>query len=117
MGRTLEITELPAAVEAFVSGWQAGRADEVTALFADDAVVEDEGHGHHGRDAIGAWIDREIHRFTTTVSFRGAREEDGIVTAVYRTEGDFPGGVVDIEYRVRLDDDGRITALEFVPVG
>lgn len=114
MGKTRENAELPAAVHGFVDGWQAREADKVEALFADDAVVSDEGRTHRGRDEIRTWIDESINLFTTTLTFLRAREVDGAVGASYRLEGDFPGGLVELEYRFRLDADGRIVQLDFV---
>lgn len=115
MSTTVEYTELPTAVQGFADGWQAREADAVDALFTDDAVVTDEGRTHRGRTEIRAWIDESINLFSTTLTFLGAREVNGTVGASYRLEGDFPGGVVDLEYRFRLDEQGRIVELDFAP--
>lgn len=115
MAKKLENAELPDAVHEFVDGWQGREADKVEALFTDDAVVSDEGRTHRGRDEIRTWIDESIDLFTTTLTFLGAREVEGMVGASYRLEGDFPGGVVNLEYQFRLDDEGRIVKLDFAP--
>ncbi|WP_125131270.1 nuclear transport factor 2 family protein [Microbacterium sp. 10M-3C3] len=113
MDKKLEQSELPEAARAFVDGWQGRDADKVAALFADDAVVSDEGRTHRGAAEIRGWIDGSINLFTTTLTFLGAREVEDMVGASYRLEGDFPGGVVDLEYQFRLDADGRIRQLDF----
>lgn len=113
MSRNLESSELPAAARDFVDGWQGRDADKVEALFAPDAVVSDQGETHRGLDEIRAWIHKEINLFTTTLTFLRAREVDGMVGASYRLEGDFPGGVAELEYQFHLADDGRIVKLDF----
>ena len=113
MSKELNNKELPAAVHGFVDGWQGGDAEKVEALFAENAVVTDEGRTHRGRDEINAWIDSTIDLFSTTLTFLGGREVDGMVGASYRLEGDFPGGSVELEYQFQLDDEGRIVRLDF----
>ncbi|MBF4461758.1 MULTISPECIES: nuclear transport factor 2 family protein [unclassified Rathayibacter] len=115
MSNKLEDNELPAAVRGFVDGWQGGDADKVGALFAENAVVSDQGETHRGLDEIRGWINKDINLFTTTLSFLRAREVDGMVGASYRLEGDFPGGVADLEYQFHLNDDGQIVQLDFAP--
>lgn len=115
MSKTLTSDDLPAAARGFVDGWQAGDADKVEALFAENAVASDQGETFRGQKEIRKWIDDSIHLFTTTLTFLGAREADGMVGASYRLEGDFPGGVAELEYQFRLDDEGRIVQLDFAP--
>lgn len=113
MSKELKSTELPAAVRGFVDGWQSGDADRVEALFTHDAVVTDEGRTHRGADEIRTWIRNTIHLFSTTLTFLGGREVDGMVGASYRLKGNFPGGVVDLEYQFHLNDDGQVVQLNF----
>ncbi|ARJ03950.1 hypothetical protein GCM10010988_26290 [Cnuibacter physcomitrellae] len=113
MSKALEYEELPAAVHGFVDGWQGRDAAGVEALFADEAVVSDEGHTYRGLDEIRGWVRGSIDLFTTTLTFLRGREDDGMVGASFRLEGDFPGGVVELEYRFRLDEEGRIVRLDF----
>lgn len=113
MSEELESTELPVAVRGFVDGWQGRDPDAVEALFAEDAVVSDQGETHRGLAEIRTWIDHDIDLFTTTLTFLRTREVDGMVGASYRLEGDFPGGVAELEYQFRLSDDGKIVRLDF----
>ena len=113
METKLDKTTLPAAVLGFVDGWQGRDAEKVESLFTENAVVSDEGHTYRGRDEINAWIRNSINLFTTTLSFLGAREVEGMVGASYRLEGDFPGGVVELEYQFHLDAEGQIAKLDF----
>jgi len=113
MSSELKDEELPAAVHGFVDGWQSGDADKVEALFTEDAVVTDEGQTHRGQAEIRSWVRKTINLFSTTLTFLRGREVDGMVGASYRLEGDFPGGVVDLEYQFRLNDKGQIVQLDF----
>jgi hypothetical protein len=115
MSKTLKNDELPAAVHGFVDGWQGREAGKVEALFAENAVVTDQGETHRGLDEIRTWINEAINLFTTTLTFLGAREVDGMVGASYRLEGDFPGGVAELEYQFHLNDEGQIVQLDFAP--
>lgn len=115
MSRDLTIDELPAAVHGFVNGWQAHDAEKVESLFTDSAVVSDEGRTYRGRDEIRGWISGSIDLFSTTLTFLRAREDAGMVGASYRLEGDFPGGVVELEYQLWLNEAGRIEKMEFAP--
>lgn len=113
MSKTLKNNELPAAVHGFVDGWQGREAGKVEALFAENAVVTDQGETHRGLDEIRTWINEAINLFTTTLTFLDAREVAGMVGASYRLEGDFPGGVAELEYQFHLNDDGQIVQLDF----
>lgn len=115
MSKELKKEDLPATVHGFVDGWQGGDADKVASLFADSAVASDQGETHRGLDEIRAWIKKDINLFTTTLTFLRAREVDGMVGVSYRLEGDFPGGVADLEYQFHLDGDGKIVELDFAP--
>lgn len=113
MSTELKIDELPAAVQGFVDGWQGRDAQKVESLFATEAKVSDEGRTHDGIDEIRTWITESIDLYSTTLTFLRAREVDGMVGSSYRLEGDFPGGVVELEYQFTLDDEGRIIQLDF----
>ena len=115
MSKELKNDELPAAAHGFVDGWQAGEADKVEAQFAENAVAVDQGETFRGKKEIRRWIDEAIHLFTTTLTFLGAREVDGMVGASYRLEGDFPGGVAELEYQFHLNEEGKIVKLDFAP--
>lgn len=79
------------------------------ALFAADAVVEDDGHVHRGIDAIRAWRTsvppvRYDVRATTTAA-------DGATVARVEVSGDFPGSPIDLTHTFGVTVDGRIGAL------
>jgi hypothetical protein len=79
-----------------------GGSDRVTACFAEDTVVRDEGRDIHGQGAIRVWA-AEVRRKYRFHAEAAAAEEvaDRTVVAAHLT-GDFPGNPVDLGYRFRL---------------
>ena len=82
--------------------------DAYFAQFAADATVEDEGHEHHGVDAIRAWRSE-----VPTVSYevRDVRNDGGEHVARALIAGDFPGSPVELDFHFTFTDDGRIESL------
>lgn len=83
-------------------------ADPYFAQFAKDAIAEDEGHEHHGIDAIRAW--RQAAPLVTytvgDVVFRGGEH-----VAHAEIAGDFPGSPVTLAFHFTFTDDGHIQTL------
>lgn len=93
------------------------RRDTPTALatFTDDARVVDDGHEFVGTDEIRRFLDTAAAEFTfTRTLLRAESEGDGGWLVINHIEGDFPGGVVDLRYRFRLEGD-RIAELLIAP--
>lgn len=82
--------------------------DAYFAQFAADAVVEDEGHEHHGVDAIRAWRS-EVPAVSYEV--RGIRGADGEHIARASIAGDFPGSPVELDFHFTFTDDALIDCL------
>ncbi|WP_241383515.1 nuclear transport factor 2 family protein [Rhodococcus sp. CH91] len=111
------IARCPDAVRAYMTLATGDDRPAATVLFAEDAHVTDDGVDHRGRDGIRTWLDRVAGEFsytTTPVSVYGDAHSDR-VTIRCRIEGDFPGGVVDLDYDFRLDTSGRIASLVIAP--
>lgn len=86
--------------------------DSLVALFADDAVVIDDEKTWTGAAEIRAWRDSaaSVYEYTTdVVDVRAAGH--GEYAARVHLEGNFPGGVVDLDYRFNIDGQ-RIRRLE-----
>ena len=113
MSHTLSVNELPATVQRYLELSEGEKSLQAADLFADDAVVSDEGRLHHGRDEIRAWMAEANAAYAYTSTFLGARESDGTIGVTFHLVGDFPGGVVDLEYQFQLDDEARIKPLHF----
>ena len=89
--------------------------EAVLALFAEDAVVVDEGQTMEGREAIRDWRKGAVSRYTYTTEIIGGEQLGPHHYLVRgRLTGDFPGGVVDLGWDFTLDD-GRITRLVIAP--
>ncbi|MCJ0978914.1 nuclear transport factor 2 family protein [Rhodococcus sp. ARC_M12] len=78
------------------------------ALFAPDAVVEDEGREHHGIDAIRRWRTEvpQVRYDVLSVVESGTGS-----TTTAQISGDFPGSPVNLSYWFELAQDGRIAVL------
>ncbi|GAA11208.1 MULTISPECIES: hypothetical protein [Gordonia] len=112
------IADCPDAVRAFMRLTTCNDRTAATALFTEDAAVTDDGRDHVGIASIRDWLDREASEYTYTTTVVGASSSptDGAVVTT-RLEGDFPGGVVDLDYRFGLDEQGRLRRLVIEPTG
>jgi SnoaL-like domain len=84
---------LPAPVAEYVRACNAFDADALSAVFAEDALVNDIRREFRGRPAIRHWIDREITGDKVTMDVRGVRHHYGttIVDALMDGEYDKTG--------------------------
>ena len=110
---TTTLDQLPETVRKYLELREGPEPTRVVELFADDAVVSDEGRIHGGHAEIRSWIEETNAEYEYTTTFLGAREHEGMIGTTFRLTGNFPGGVVDLEYQFRLDDHGRIAHLYF----
>ena len=81
------------------------------AQFADDVVVEDEGHLYHGIDAIRGW---RTSVPPVTYDVRSVEPVDGGHRALALISGDFPGSPVTLAFAFTLEG-GRIRTLTIRP--
>jgi ketosteroid isomerase-like protein len=74
--------------------------DTLVTLFADDAVVIDEGKTRRDTKQIRAWRENvaSVYEYTTEVADVEAAGAGKYVARVY-VEGNFPGGTVDLRLR------------------
>ncbi|WP_406108175.1 nuclear transport factor 2 family protein [Micromonospora globbae] len=87
--------------------------DAYLALFAEDAVVEDEGRTHRGIEAIRRWR-REVPLVTYEITDVEEAPEGMVVTATI--SGDFPGSpVAGLRFRFEEYDGERIRRLRIAP--
>ena len=104
---TTEWEALPDNIKTFMTALDAREVDQVLATLTTDAVVTDEGHDYQGHDAIGAWVATAAAEYTYTTAFTGAtvleRQTGTTVDVGQHLEGNFPGGVADLNYRFTLD--------------
>jgi len=105
-------TSLPPIISAYFT---AAEADDTTALvecFTEDAEVVDESETREGHGGIRRWREEVASKYQYELKVLGARMEGDVQwTVSTRLEGNFPGGVADLDYRLTLRD-GLISRLE-----
>lgn len=107
--------ELPPPIRTYLTSHAHGETAEALAVFADDAVVTDEGRDHRGRADIAAWLSSSAGEYTYTTEFSGATMlGDTSADVIQHLEGDFPGGVADLHFRFTIDDN-RISRVVIEP--
>jgi ketosteroid isomerase-like protein len=105
----------PGPVSAFFEADARRDVEAILALFADDAVVVDEGRTWRGRAAIRAWQDGPASKYEYTTEIAGVEPAgDDRYRASGRIEGNFPGGSADLQWDFTLAGE-RISRLEIAP--
>ncbi len=99
------MSTLPDVIARYYDAAAADDLDAVLACFAPDAHVLDENTHYNGIAEIRGWRENVASAFTYTTEITGV-EPVGADEYVVSThlEGDFPGGVVDLEQRFTVSD-------------
>ena len=110
---------LPTVISEYFAASERDDVDAVVACFTNDAIVIDEDREWRGLAGVRQWRDTvaTVYEYTLEVRAATARGDDVGVErhdVVTHLEGNFPGGTVDLTYRIALSD-GRIADLEIVP--
>ena len=82
------------------------------AQFAEDVLVEDEGHEYRGVEAVRAW---QTTVPSVTYSIRDIVPDKAGHDARVDIEGDFPGSPVMLTFHFQFGDDDRIALLIIRP--
>ena len=104
--------DLPEPLPRYFEAQNALDADAMTACFAPDAVVHDEGGTYTGSDAIRGWKQDTIAKYGIAIAPLEANRQDDKTVVVARVAGDFPGSPADLTYRFGLSPDGLIRTLD-----
>ena len=108
-----EPTTVPASVRRYFELAPSPDTDAYFALFADDALVEDENLEHHGIAAIRTWraaVPQVSYEITDVEPMPGG------VTAAATITGDFPGSpFAGLKFYFEHNEDGRIRRLRIHP--
>ena len=83
----------------------------MTACFAPDAEVRDEGRTYVGRAAIHGWKQETIAKYGIHIEPLEIRAEGGAAIVVAHVAGNFPGSPAKLTYRFGLSADGLIQTL------
>jgi hypothetical protein len=108
-----EQTTVPASVRRYFELAPSPDTDAYFALFADDALVEDENIEHRGIADIRAW-----RAAVPQVSYEitDVEHTPGGVTATATITGDFPGSpFAGLKFHFEHDEDDRIRRLRIHP--
>ena len=107
--------QLPESIRSYLVAHQARDLDNAVGYYTEDAVAVDEGHAYRGRKQIRDWLATVASEYTYTIELTGAsRIDDDHYVAIHHLEGNFPGGVVDLQFKFTLRD-GRISQLTIEP--
>ena len=106
-------TTAPPLVRRYFELAPAEDTEAYFALFADDALVEDEGKEYEGIDAIRAWR-AEVPRVGYTITDVAPAGEGVVVTCT--VTGDFPGSpFAGLTFRFEDLDDENVRVLRIRP--
>lgn len=107
--------QLPGTIRDYLAAHAARDSEAALRAFAPTAVVVDEGHTYRGTDEILGFLNQAGAEFSYTTELVGAqRIDDARWVAANRLEGDFPGGVAELNYRFTMAGD-LITELVIAP--
>ncbi len=103
---SIEPSRLPGTIRAFLAAHAARDTDTAVRAFSAAAVVVDEGRTFRGTDEILGFLRDAGAQFTYTTELIGAQcVDEARWVATHRLEGDFPGGVAELDYRFTMDGD------------
>ena len=103
---SIQPSELPATVRGFLAAHTARDADAAIRTFTPTAGVVDQGQTFRGTDEVLGFLRSAGAEFTYTTELVGAqRIDEARYVATNRLEGNFPGGLADLDYRFAMDGD------------
>ena len=102
---------LPDTLRRYFAAQNSHDAEGMTACFAPDAEVGDEGHTYVGREAIRRWKLETIAKYAITIDPLAATDQAGTLAVTARVTGDFPGSPADLTYDFVFDASGLIHRL------
>ena len=102
---SIQPSRLPATIRGFLTAHTVRDTDTAVRAFTVAAVVVDEGQTFRGTEEILGFLCDAGAEFTYTTELIGAqRIDEAHWVATNRLEGDFPGGVAELDYRFTLAD-------------
>lgn len=104
--------DLPDPLPRYFAAQNALDADLMTACFAPDAVVHDEGGTYIGSEAIRGWKRETIAKYGISIDPLDATRQDDRIVVVARVAGNFPGSPANLTYAFGLSPEGLIRTLD-----
>ena len=105
------MTEIPEVISRYVAATNARYVEAMTACFAPDATVRDEGRSYAGRVEIRAWEAEVTEKYGVTSELLEAERDGDALRASMQVSGNFPGSPAVLRYHFRIKD-GLIAQLE-----
>src|ERR1044072_6249905 len=97
---------LPTTVPEFLAAHVARDADTASSVLSADCVVVEQDETFRGRQEVHAFLRDAGSEFEYTTEQIGARRvDDAHWVVTVRIEGNFPGGVAELDYRFALRGD------------
>ena len=106
--------KLPVPIAGYFAAENSDDAEALTACFAPDAVVRDEGRRIQGIAAIKAWKREGKAKYQHKIKVIAASEKDGETIVRGLVSGNFPGSPIELDFAFVLED-GVIAGLEVRP--
>ncbi len=105
--------ELPETVTRYFELANRGDREAMAALFAPDAVVEDEGQSHAGTAAIRTWLHEVENRYRPRYQLEAATSAGDVTTVAFVVSGSFPGSPASLRQAFTLSNGliSRLTTL------
>lgn len=103
--------DLHPSIETYFDADRRRDCEALTAAFAQDATVIDEGRIHVGREAIGAWWSETKTQYEAVLEPLEASTGHGATEVRARVSGNFAGSPAILTFAFQVAD-GRIHALE-----
>ena len=98
-------TPLPYTVRRYQDAHDRHDTDVALSAFAPDAAVFDDGKEFHGTNEIRTWLTTASEYTFMRTLIRAEPVDDDTWLVVNHLEGNFPGGVVDLGYKLTFSDD------------
>ena len=105
------MTEIPDVIGRYVAATNARDVEAMTACFAPDATVRDEGRRYAGRAEIRAWEAEVTEKYGVSSESPQAEQDGDALRASLRVSGTFPSSPAVLQYHFRIKN-GLIAQLE-----
>jgi hypothetical protein len=103
---SIEPAQLPPTIRGYLTAHAARDTETALRAFAPAAVVVDVDKSFRGTEEILGFLGAAGAEFSYTTELTGARRvDDAHWVVTNRLTGDFPGGVVDLDYRFTMTGD------------
>ena len=102
---------LPPPIDLYIRIENSGDIEALSACFAANAIVRDEGRTYEGLAAIKEWKAGTRKKYNHSVAPLDLTDRDGKTVLKAELTGTFPGSPLTLEFRFVLED-GKIASLQ-----